>query len=179
MAQLAPLLFININMQAITFLHEKIKKQNFISQFLIFLILSYAATILIIPFLQNAGPTGGRDLTVLNIGGKGRNIFILFAILLSPLIETFIFQWLIYEQLRVFSFFKNRVYLIVLISGAIFGIIHNFSIEYQLFAFSLGCYLCFTYHYFKTYSKSAFLAIFLIHSFRNLIAVLGQLYLKN
>ncbi|WP_420850099.1 type II CAAX prenyl endopeptidase Rce1 family protein [Pedobacter xixiisoli] len=102
-----------------------------------------------------------------------------FAIFLSPLIETFIFQWLVYEQLIAFSFFKKRIYFIILISGFIFGVIHSFSIEYQFFAFVLGCYLCFVYYYFKTYSKYAFLAVFIIHAVRNLLVVLGQFYLKS
>ncbi len=158
-------------MKLITLLHEKIKKKNFISQVFIFLILSYLAVFLLAPFLQSEDPTFGRDLSVLKEDGKERNVFILFAVLLSPIIETFIFQWLVYEQLTAFSFFRKRIYLIVLISGGTFGLVHDFSVEYQLVTFVIGCHLCFMYHYFKTYSKWPFLAVFIVHAIRNLISV--------
>lgn len=161
-----------LRMKILTVLHEKIKKKNFISQVFIFVILSYLVVFLLAPFLQSEDPTFGRDLSVLKEDGKDRNVFILFAVLLSPIIETFIFQWLVYEQLTAFSFFRKRIYLIVLISGGIFGLAHNFSVEYQLVTFVIGCHLCFMYYYFKTYSKWPFFAVFIVHAIRNLISVI-------
>ncbi|WP_394358225.1 hypothetical protein [Pedobacter agri] len=67
----------------------------------------------------------------------------------------------------------------MLVSATIFGLVHNFSVEYQLFAFFLGCYPCFVYDYFKTYSKNAFLAVFIIHALRNLLVIINEIYLKN
>ncbi|SOD19876.1 type II CAAX prenyl endopeptidase Rce1 family protein [Pedobacter xixiisoli] len=158
-------------------LHKWIINKSFARQVFIFIILSYFLTLLLLPITLNADSNGGRDLSIL--WGKEQKLFMFFAIFLSPLIETFIFQWLVYEQLIAFSFFKKRIYFIILISGFIFGVIHSFSIEYQFFAFVLGCYLCFVYYYFKTYSKYAFLAVFIIHAVRNLLVVLGQFYLKS
>ena len=159
-------------MGILTTLHGWIIDKNFAWQVFIFFIFSYVLLLLLLPITLNADANGGRDLSVLF--GKDEKLFILFVIFLSPLIETFIFQWLIYEQLNAFSFFKKRVYLVILLSGIIFGLIHNFSIQYQLFTFVLGSYFCFTYHYFKTFSKYAFLAVFIIHAFRNLVVLIYE-----
>lgn len=164
-------------MAIITKLHNNIIKRSFLFQVSAFLIFSYLLSFLLSPILYYTDNGGGRDLSV--IWSQEQKFFVFFAIFLSPLIETFIFQWLVYEQLQAYAFFRKRIYLVILISGVIFGLIHNFSTEYQIFGFFLGCYLCFTYHYFKTFSKYAFFAVFIIHAFRNLLVVLGQFYLKN
>ena len=157
-------------MAIITKLHHIINKRSFLLQVSAFLVFSYLLTLLLSPIFYNVDSGGGRDLSVL--WGKDQKLFIFFTIFLSPLIETFIFQWLIYEQLCAYPYFRRKIYLIIFISGVIFGLIHNFSIEYQILVFFLGCY-------FKTYSKYAFLAVFIIHAFRNLLVVLNELYLKN
>ncbi len=164
-------------MWIILVLHDWIRDRKFAGQVMFFFILSYLSSLLLFPIIHYANSNGGRDLSVL--WGKDQQLFILFALIVSPIIETFIFQWLIYEQLNTFSFFKKRIYLIVLISGLTFGLIHDFSIEYRIFTFVIGCYFCFVFHYFKTYSKYPFLAVFIIHAARNLLVVLGQLYFKS
>lgn len=164
-------------MKIFTTLHNWIIDKSFAWQVFIFFLLSYVILLPLVPFMLNAEKNGGRDLSVLFSTDK--NFFILFVIFLTPLIETFIFQWLIYEQLNAFVFFNKRKYLVILLSGIIFGLTHNFSIHYQLFAFVLGCYFCFTYYYFKTYSKKAFIAVFIIHSIRNLLVILAQFIFQN
>jgi len=88
----------------------------------------------------------------------------IMAVLLAPLIETAIFQFIAVEIL----YEKLNKYVIVLISALLFASTHLYNFVYFIFAFVLG--LLFVYIYFIGREKNrGFLLVFSIHFIYNLL----------
>lgn len=88
------------------------------------------------------------------------------TIILAPLIETFLFQYLpniILVKLKI----TNRAWLIVL-PAILFGCMHFYFWLYAVAAFFGGLILNFLYIYCKERSKYYFLIVVLFHSLYNL-----------
>lgn len=98
-----------------------------------------------------------------NIFGK------IFAILiLAPVLETFIFQFLMIEGLLLIKFFKRRVFLITIVSAFAFGLSHFFGIYYIIYAFGISVIFNTFYLLLKFRQETAFLHVFFLHSMLNL-----------
>ena len=69
-----------------------------------------------------------------------KNIYLLFGVivLFVPLIETTLFQWLPLLFYNYFKVSQKFDYLFILISGLIFGLIHTYSIGYQITTTIIG-----------------------------------------
>jgi hypothetical protein len=90
------------------------------------------------------------------------------AVIIAPLIETFIFQFLIIE---ILSKFKVNTSLILWISTLLFSLSHNYNVVYILAMVFPGLlYASFYLFLKKETSKSPFFMIFLLHAIANLIA---------
>jgi len=95
------------------------------------------------------------------------------VVLVGPLIETFLFQYVFIEFLLMFS---KRYLVLIIISGLIFGAshyphFHNFL--YSFFAFIAGFLFASIYIISKKRKDlNAFYMVFLVHSCSNLIAFL-------
>lgn len=88
----------------------------------------------------------------------------IIAVLLAPLIETAIFQFIVVEIL----YEKLNKYIIAFISAILFASSHLYNFIYFVFAFILG--LLFAYLYFVGREKNkGFLLVFLIHFIYNLL----------
>lgn len=96
------------------------------------------------------------------------------AVLIAPWLETLIFQFGIIELfLLIFKKFDRVRLVAVLVSGAVFGIAHNYDSFYMVFASCLGFYLGLIYLFFRTESrKRAYQMVAMVHMFRNLLVFL-------
>ena len=93
-------------------------------------------------------------------------IFIL-SVIFGPLIETFIFQYLIIE---LFYYFKKHTPNIIIITSAlIFSLVHNYNFIYIFVAFIAGLIYASYYLYLKaTKKKYPFIYIWMLHTLYNL-----------
>jgi hypothetical protein len=95
-----------------------------------------------------------------------------FGVLIGPLVETFIFQFLIEKIFN--SIFKNIIFL-TLFSAILFGLNHHYGGFYILYSFILGFYFTYLYLVLLRLKRKAFLTVLLLHSFYNLFVFLGNL----
>lgn len=96
------------------------------------------------------------------------SLFFLKAVLIGPLLETFIYQFAIIEISR---YFKASNIQSILISGLLFGISHMISsdpIIYMVLGTIAGTFFGYVYIFYKKNpNANAFLMVFLLHSFFN------------
>lgn len=103
-------------------------------------------------------------------------ILFIVAIILAPIIETLIFQFLIIEIVYAFLIFIKlnekicKCIFAILISSIAFGIAHNIHVLYMITAFFMGFQLAFLYIYYRTRfgRLKAFFACLIVHSLVNL-----------
>jgi len=102
--------------------------------------------------------------------GIPRYALILLGVFVAPLIETFFFQFLMYELADKF-FKKMNKKIIFLISAGLFALTHYYSWFFMLYAFTGGWLLIFYYHKLKIKFGTlySFAGLFIIHSLFNLI----------
>jgi membrane protease YdiL (CAAX protease family) len=99
---------------------------------------------------------------------------IFYGVLLIPFIETFIFQYLPIELLKLFA--KNKEFFITVISGGLFGFAHYFNNRdyfFSIAAFFAGLIFASIYLYSKKRKDISFpfLLVFSVHSVINLISI--------
>jgi len=97
-------------------------------------------------------------------------LFLIFVIII-PIFETFIYQFLIIRLLKKFNFFKSRKLLVVLISAVFFGTGHIYSIYYVFFTFVLGLPLAYAFIIYEDKKVSAFWVTTAIHGLINGVSV--------
>jgi hypothetical protein len=117
------------------------------------------------------------------LGKSGyKNIFeeILYAIVLAPLIETFIFQSLVFTVSRQFQWLKDREILTILISATCFGLAHAiyniyyaiYNIYYAISGFVVGIILAYSFSIYTKKKENEYIVVTLIHSFLNMISII-------
>ena len=102
--------------------------------------------------------------------------YFISALILAPVIETFIFQKL---PIDFFWDSFSKIWPLLIISATPFGILHYFK-EYFVrdILYSFGCGVIFAYAYIvakKREDMSAFLAVILIHAGYNFFGVVAHL----
>jgi len=99
-----------------------------------------------------------------------RYALVLLGVFVAPLVETFFFQFLIYE-LAVKFFKKMNRKVIFLVSAGLFALTHYYSWFFMLYAFIGGLLFIFYYHKLKIQFGTlySFAGLFIIHSLFNLI----------
>ncbi|PPZ92874.1 hypothetical protein C3729_02390 [Cloacibacterium normanense] len=102
---------------------------------------------------------------------------ILLGIIISPVFETFVFQYLIPLNTRkVFDSFPLNFIAPIFFSSTAFALMHFFSIYYVIDGFIIGCFFSFVFLYiFDKYNSKvkAFFIVWFIHVFLNTIAILN------
>jgi hypothetical protein len=88
------------------------------------------------------------------------------VVIIAPLFETFIFQFLVIEFMYLMRIGKIKI---VGLSAIIFSITHYYSIGYILYAFSIGVIFSYSYVIQKNTAR-AFLTVYAIHLLRNALA---------
>lgn len=101
---------------------------------------------------------------------------ILFAILVAPLFETFLCQYLPYHILRLFGFVRRNSWIIILVSSLGFGLAHNFSVQFSINSTIVGFVLISTYMI-RVKKQDSFLSTYLVHAFKNMMAVILSYFL--
>jgi len=105
----------------------------------------------------------------------GHTKIIVLTVVIGPIIETFFFQTAFFKGLLHFKFFKDNMFLIVLLSASFFALVHYYSIAYIVFAFYGGIILALCYSAILKESnnhKTASIITVIIHSLRNFIIFL-------
>lgn len=83
--------------------------------------------------------------------------------LISPIIETFVFQFLIFQFFNFVEF--RNVFLKIIIASVIFGMFHYYNWIYILYAFCLGIVLNFTYAYTIKKFRNLYIPFIVVASF--------------
>ncbi|MCB2291452.1 CPBP family intramembrane metalloprotease [Clostridium sp. CS001] len=118
-----------------------------------------------------------------NISGPSQDnilIDILFILIISPFIETLLFQKLIIDEcIKTFSQNKYKYYISIFISSVCFGFLHvMYGILYSLSGFLTGLFLSYSYTVYKTKNNKPILTTSLIHSALNMIGLTFTFILK-
>jgi hypothetical protein len=144
----------------------KLKRKPFLIQFLILFSLSIIIVASVLPFIFLT------DLTIGENNTKPEFKYFISAAVIIPILESLLNQYLPFILMQKWSLTKRKYGLYIIISAIIFGLCHCYSIQYMIFAFSLGLILGYTYYFYSKTPKIAFWSITLIHSLRNSIAFL-------
>ena len=155
-------------------INDKINKLNFRLQntnrlnFVLIVTLVLFAIAFILSYVF--GYLRDYDIPLINFPDQEKTTVLLFfsSVILIPLIETFLNQFLPYYLLIKVKYLREKSYLILLISAVFFGVLHFYSVFYIIFGFLLG--LVFMYGYMvriKTDNKTFYL-IAITHALFNL-----------
>ena len=101
------------------------------------------------------------------IAGESFLYDLLLLCVVAPLLETYIFQWLIYNMFE--SQFRKKLFLCCLLGGCIFGIVHLTSLMYIVVASFTGFLFLLWYALFarKYNNFTAFCTIAIVHALSN------------
>lgn len=147
----------------------KLKRMPYWAQMSIFFVSSFLIVLSVIPFIAltfvlEGESTEGPDLSSW-----------FFLIILIPILETFIHQHLPFKLMQSWSWAKNKYGLYIIVSAIVFGLIHTYSLQYMIFAFSVGLILGYMYFFYSKTPRKSFWSTTLIHALRNLVAFLAAL----
>ena len=110
-----------------------------------------------------------------SIGGPSypnfKTLFI-SSIIIAPILETLISQMGIIKLFSLSKKIKNNKLLLILISAIFFGLGHNYSILYIIFAFMAGILLAYSFVVYEDKENSGFWVTAIIHSLMNLVSVI-------
>lgn len=153
---------------------KKIKREQYkCSLFFILLLIDNLYTLSASYIVNSINP---NFINIIN--NESRSLFVAFlgSVIFAPLIETFIFQYLIIETLRYFKINKN---IIIWFSCLVFAISHSYNLVYMLLIIFPG-YLYSRYYIFlkDNKKKSPFLAIYFLHLLSNLLVFILDDILK-
>ncbi len=101
-------------------------------------------------------------------------LLFLFVVIIAPIFETIIYQFLLINMIKVFSAkMKYSMLLSIIIPAVAFGFSHFYSIYYLIFGLLVGIIYSSTYYISQYLRKeNAFVIVLLIHSLNNLLALL-------
>jgi len=121
-----------------------------------------------------------KDVIWIKFPGEEINVIILFftTIVVSPLFETFLNQYLPYYLLNKIKYLRERSYLILLSSAIIFGLVHFYSLFYIVYAFLIGLILMYGYMVRIRIDNKTFYLITICHSLLN-CGIFILKYFKN
>ncbi len=111
---------------------------------------------------------GGSDEAILQLNF----VDIILGLVLAPLIETFIAQWLVVKLLRMVQFTKEKDVFIAFVSAIVFGIGHTFSVGDVFRGFVIGLLFAYSFILYEHKKKSPFWIVAAIHFVRNLISII-------
>ncbi len=154
-------------MKILNKVHTSLKKLSPLGFVITITLFTYICFIPFMYFFQNYDMGGPNGIPKLSFIGK-----IVSASIFIPLVETFIFQYLIIELSSNVKLLKNNNFEIIIISAIIFGLSHNYSFLYIFYSFIIGLFLAYSYIIYKKKNFSPFLIVTLIHSLRNTITTI-------
>jgi len=147
-----------------------LKKRPYWLQIIIFFFLSLLIALGAIPFRIIIDKVLGE-----NISAPKTNSWFVLGII-APLFETFINQYVPFKLFQNYDWLKNKYGLYILSSALVFGLMHWYSIQYIIFAFSVGLVLGYSYFFYSKTPIKAFWSTTLLHSLRNTLSFLLVMY---
>jgi uncharacterized protein len=136
-----------------------------------FLMLTFLVTIFSIPiaFFKDSLPDISYRPNEPSFDFKNNPILdFLMVIVIAPLLETLLNQYLVIEILSTIKYFKKRKLLVVMLSAFIFGVVHSYSISYMINMFFVGYILAIAF-LLKMKQGYAFGYVTFIHAIRNFV----------
>lgn len=107
-------------------------------------------------------------------GEQDKRILFFISVFCAPLFETWIAQYLPYTLLNKVKYFRERSFLILLISALFFGLNHFYSLFYMIYGFLGGVVLMYGYMVRIKSDNKTFYLIASCHALVNL-----GVYIKN
>ena len=145
----------------------KLKRKPYWVQMCIFCISCYLIAFSMAPFIVATDRLIGENTERPEVSSW----FLL--IILAPIFETFINQHLPFKLMQKWSWSKNKYGLYILVSAIVFGLLHTYSLQYMIFAFSGGLILAYMYFFYSKTPGKSFGSTTLIHAIKNSVAVLA------
>ena len=102
---------------------------------------------------------------------------ILISVIMAPLVETLLFQKLVYRLLSLMKFLKRRKILIMILGAIAFGALHTYSLLYIIYAVFMG--FLFMYAYIVRINKNPYWTVVALHGLINLFVILINPVEKN
>ena len=136
-------------------------------------VLMILAGFILAPVLILFGLNPEVDLGGPDFGDLSPYAIYLIAVIIAPIIETFIFQFL---PVKLFS---RRIPImgVILLSAFFFAIAHaGYSVWYALLVFPLGVILVYVYIHYRHEKITPFWMTTLIHAFRNMLALFAMYF---
>lgn len=102
----------------------------------------------------------------------------ILAVVIAPILETFLFQNCIIKFLRKIELIRQNDLIIILLSAFLFGLLHYYDLGYIINTTVLGIFLSYTFVTFEKKNISPFFVTCIIHSFKNFISFIIVLVLE-
>lgn len=153
-------------------IHNYLQELSTIKFIVTMVLLTYLAIIPFIPLFSLYEKYIGKMGEPINIVTATLLWKIINGSILTPILETFIFQYTIIEILSSIKILKEKNIVIVMVSAVLFGISHPYSYLYIFYAFIIGLLLAYSYLIYKKKKFSAFWVVFWIHCIRNTISTI-------
>jgi hypothetical protein len=148
----------------------KLKRKPYWGQISLFFVLTFLIALSVVPFIVLTDVLVGE-----NTEGPDVSSFFIIVIL-APILETLLHQHLPFKLMQSWSWTKNKYGFYIIVSAILFGLIHAYSLQYMIFAFSVGLILAYMYFFYSKSPGKSFWSTTLIHAMRNLFAFLGALF---
>ena len=142
--------------------YKYLQQKSYLYQVITFYLLTFLVIELAQPLLLLVDRVVGHNTT----GPDEKYLFV--AIILGPILETFVFQYVIFKILSLIKLERNWNLLFLIISASLFGLSHCYSLVYVLYATITGVVLAFIYYFYRLHTKKAFWTTALIHALVNL-----------
>ena len=115
-----------------------------------------------------------KDIFKIDFGNSSIGYIFFEVVFLAPLIETFFIQFLLLEFFLFILFkFKRSFFFSILLSGLVFGILHQYNVAYMIALTILGWIFGFIYIFYKINKKiNPFLGVLITHTLYNVIILL-------
>jgi Type II CAAX prenyl endopeptidase Rce1-like len=145
-------------------------RRHYIVQVVLFYLLTWLMTILSIPVRMLAGEVSG-DSHIPHDSIFG-------AVILAPLVETFINQYLVFKIFQRAKSLKNRYLWYMCVSAVFFGSLHFYSLGYIIFAIGVGLVLAYIFYLYRRDVSKAFWTTVLIHVLYNAAILSHYLFVR-
>ena len=102
----------------------------------------------------------------------------ILAVIISPILETFLFQKCLIKILRKIDILRRNNLMVVIISALIFGSQHFYDLGYIINTTIIGIFLSYSFVTYENKKISPFYVVCIIHSLKNFISFIIVCVLK-
>ncbi len=150
-------------------LHKHLYNTDVVTFILSIILIQYLSVIILSPLIMFFPDNNGAAPFE---GNETKLVMFIIGVIMAPLFETLIYQKLVIDVCCKIKFFKNRKYIGILISAAIFGSRHKYSPRYMAHMFVIGSIWAYAYTVYKKKKKHPYWVVCCIHAINNFIALM-------